>query len=304
MPDYNRNYFVDQKVSAANTKYGINLKRAPASGGMDDYPLGTPDSIYISGGSTQDIYNWKSSQAEVQTALSEIYAALAVYDLEHYVGGRTPGLNLSIPRNQFIDNLVAELRQKHGVKTLYFWSNPAGMQFGSAYSRKSGIARVRYEQGVLFASEPAFTEFEQRLAAYDQNPPASNQAAPMTSGAVSATTGAPPPILPGIGPPLPPGFPPPPLPQFAAQAPVATYATPAQVSSTPAFSPASFLSAFEIAEKRVAESSVTSGDGAFFLAGSSIDLSALRDPANLRSSFVTLGMECLVSCVRYGVSGA
>jgi len=296
-----RRTFIGTTLSRINQKYGLSMQTTLEGtlfgrGGID-YPLAFAENFQLQG-------------SPPQAAAREFYQAMADYDYGRFVGSTTPGLNPSLPRIQFIDSLIRELRQKYGVRTLYYWGNPpigasapwyVMFESGSASGAIGGSA-------FNSALSSAFSEFNQRLAAYDSNPPAtpamsSSAASPIAlapgSGPPGGLPGIPSTLPPGVPPPVPPGFAPPiAVPQYAAAAPVQ-----ATGWSPSAPTPASFLSAFEIAEARAREPGLRPANGSFLLASSSIDLSALRDPANLSSTILRLGTENLTSCFRIGLSG-
>lgn len=315
MPDPARENVINNAINAANRRYGVQLLRSlDRSPGVIMYPLGTVDFFAL-----PDPYPYTSN---VPAAKRDVFRAVARYDYDTYVRSEAPNLNQGVPRNQFITRLIRELRQTYGIQTLYYWVNPnltGGIEQNNGFPG-TGISHVSYE--VLAPgtnAQLAYNEFARRLADYDRNAVAVSQPSTTQSTMISGPPTAPqspaqfPPGFapPGVGPLFPPWAPTGtyPLPQYRpSPAPAATYAPPPASSSTTigngtSFTPASFLSAFEIADTRARELGSNAIAGAFLLTSTSVDLSALKDAANLRMPFVPLGQECLISCFRKGLAG-
>jgi hypothetical protein len=296
-----RRAFIDTAISDANKKYGTNLRRhtGDPTPGYISFPGGMVASWNIASYQPQDVQSW-GGQQNVNSALLDIYTKVALYDYGRFVGSPTPGLNLSNSRNQFIASLVSELRSKYQLQTLFYWVEPNALV-------PIEPIRCLYE-GNNNGCNSAINEFKQRLAAYDLNPPMASQAAPSVGG---PSTTSPPPLAPVPPPGVPVGLPgaaPQPAAPFGPALPTyqpSSQALPApSAGGQPAFTPASFLSAFEIAAARTQEVGHRTASYGYLIAGASIDLSALKGPAKLRSAHMQLGSECVTSCVRSGFSGA
>jgi len=202
MPDLARSDAVSSAVASANAKYKTKLTYL-FSGGLIFYPLGYVDSLSLIGGSTQDLFYWKVTKEAVAAAHAHVYQSIALYDHKRFVGSPAPSLDLSIPRNKYIYDLVLAFRQQHGYQTLYY--HEQGDQFGYTFEQGSGpgLHLVPYElkartatapsnqtlaQALAYQPDTLAKQFNQQLAFYDNSPPMVSLGSGMQGSAASSTT--------------------------------------------------------------------------------------------------------------------